>query len=122
MCYTFHGVVEMTVGERIKARRKQLGMSAEQLANLIGKSPATIYRYENGDIDRVDSSKLLPIADALGTTPAVLMGWDEPQEFVLTPDERRLIAAYRAADERARADALDTLVKHPAKKESANHG
>lgn len=112
----------MTVGERIKARRKQLGMSAEQLANLIGKSPATIYRYENGDIDRVDSSKLLPIADALGTTPAVLMGWDEPQEFVLTPDERRLIAAYRAADERARADALDTLIKHPSKKESANHG
>lgn len=67
----------MSIGERIKARRKQLGMSADTLAELIGKSPATVYRYENGDISGVDSRVLLPIADALHTSPAYLMGWDE---------------------------------------------
>lgn len=67
----------MNVGDRIKARRKQLGMSAETLAAHIGKSAATIYRYENGDISNVSSEILLPIADALQTSPGYLMGWDE---------------------------------------------
>ena len=67
----------MTVGQRIKVRRKQLHMSAEMLAEKIGKSPATIYRYENGEINKVDSEMLKPIALALATTPAYLMGWEE---------------------------------------------
>lgn len=51
-------------------------MSAEQLAERIGKSAATVYRYEKGDIEKVDSEIILPIAQALGTSPAFLMGWD----------------------------------------------
>ena len=38
----------MTRGERIKQLRKALGLSAEELGTLIGKTRATIYRYENG--------------------------------------------------------------------------
>ena len=71
----------MDTGRRIKARRKQLGMSAETLASMIGVSPTTIYRYENGDIERVDSTKLEPIANALKTTPAYLMGWETEESF-----------------------------------------
>lgn len=66
----------MTVGERMKARRKQIGMSAEQIAEKLNISPSTIYRYENGDIEKMGIDKLTPIADALRTTPAYLMGWD----------------------------------------------
>ena len=66
----------MNIGDRIKQRRKELGMSAETLAEKIGKSAATIYRYEKGDIAKVDSEIILPIADALFTTPTYLMGWD----------------------------------------------
>lgn len=65
----------MSVGDNIRRRRKELGMSAEELAEKIGKSPATVYRYENGFIKSVDSAALLPIADALGVTPGYLMGW-----------------------------------------------
>ena len=42
----------MTTGERIKCRRKELSMSAEQLAEKVSLSPATIYRYEKGDIEK----------------------------------------------------------------------
>lgn len=66
----------MTTGSRIKARRKELGMSAEALAIECGVSPATIYRYEKGDIENMGTDKLKPIAAALHTTPAYLMGWD----------------------------------------------
>lgn len=61
----------------MKHRRKEIGMSAERLAELLGVSPATIYRYENGDIEKVPGDRLEPIANALMTTPAYLMGWIE---------------------------------------------
>ncbi len=65
----------MTTGQRIKSRRKEIGMSAESLAEALGVSPATIYRYENGEIEKVPGDRLEPIANALHTTPAYLMGW-----------------------------------------------
>lgn len=64
----------MIVGTNIKARRKKLGMNAETLAEIVGVSPTTIYRYENGAIEKLDSVKLELIAEALETTPAALMG------------------------------------------------
>lgn len=67
----------MTTGERIKARRRELGISAEALAEQCGVSPATIYRYENGDIEKVGIDKLPPIAEALHTTQAYLLGWED---------------------------------------------
>lgn len=66
----------MTTGQRMKMRRKELGLSAERVAEILGISPATIYRYEKGDIEKVPGDLLQPIANALQTTPAYLMGWD----------------------------------------------
>lgn len=70
----------MTIGERIKQRRKHLGMSAEKLGNLLGKNRATIFRYENGEIENLPIDILEPIAIALQTTPAYLMGWEEMEQ------------------------------------------
>lgn len=41
----------MTTGERIRTRRKQLGMSVDDLAAKLGKNRATIYRYESDAIE-----------------------------------------------------------------------
>lgn len=69
----------MNIGERIKKRREDLDMSVEALAKRIGKSRATIYRYENGFIEKLPTDVLIPFADALQTTPEFLMGWtDDP--------------------------------------------
>ena len=65
----------MNTGDRIKQRRLELGLSADELALRIGKSRATIYRYENGDIENMPTPILEPLAKALYTTPAQLMGW-----------------------------------------------
>ena len=66
----------MTVGERIKSRRKELGISADRLAEILKVSRSTIFRYENGDIEKLPVSVLEPIAAILNTTPAYLMGWE----------------------------------------------
>lgn len=67
----------MKVGDRIKKRREEIGMSADKLGSLIGVSRSTIYRYESGDIEKLPTDILGPIAKALRVTPAYLMGWDE---------------------------------------------
>ena len=70
----------MSIGDRIKSRRKHLGMSAEDLAKRIGKDRSTVFRYEKGDIENLPLDILEPIAKALGTTPQYLMGWEEVQK------------------------------------------
>lgn len=72
----------MNVGKRIKARRKELEMTADDLAMEIGKSRATVYRYENGDIEDMPITVIEPLASALKTTPDYLMGWDDdPNDY-----------------------------------------
>lgn len=67
----------MTIGERIRARRKELGLSVDDLAQKLGKNRATIYRYESNEIENLPTTILEPLARALLTTPAALMGWDQ---------------------------------------------
>ena len=65
-----------TIGERIKERRKKLGISLEQLAECIGKDRATVYRYETEHIKDMPISVIEPLARALNTTPSYLLGWE----------------------------------------------
>ena len=67
----------MTTGERIRNRRQELKMSADTLAEKVGVNRATIYRYENGDIESMSTDVLEPLAKALHTTPMYLMGWED---------------------------------------------
>lgn len=67
----------MTTGERIKKRRKELGITADNLGAEIGVDRSTIYRYEKGDIEKLPVSALEPLAEALRTSVAYLMGWTE---------------------------------------------
>ena len=66
----------MTTGEKIRTRRKQLGMSVDDLAAKLGKNRATIYRYEN-DMIEMPASLLKPLAEILDTTPGELMDWGD---------------------------------------------
>ena len=64
----------MTIGKRIKERRLSLGMTVDELAAKLGKNRATVYRYESDAIKEMPLSVLVPLADALYTTPAYLIG------------------------------------------------
>lgn len=65
----------MTIGDRIKYKRKELGLSVDDVAKKLGKNRATIYRYESDDIENLPITILEPLAKVLQTTPAELMGW-----------------------------------------------
>ncbi|MCY7565664.1 MULTISPECIES: LexA family protein [Bacillus] len=76
----------MTVGERIRSRRKQLGMTVDQLADRLGKNRATVYRYESNEIDNMPLTVLEPLAKALNVTPAYLMGWESAEPIQLSTE------------------------------------
>lgn len=73
----------MNIGSRIKRRRIELKMSADSLAKMIGKDRSTVYRYESGGIDKISAEMLEPLAEALKTTPAYLIGLDRSAESVV---------------------------------------
>lgn len=82
LCYPDIEVIAVTTGSRMKNRRKDLGVTVEEVAEALGVSVATVYRYENGEIEKVPGSVLEPLAKVLRTTPAYLMGWEEPPDQV----------------------------------------
>lgn len=70
------------IGQRIKRRREELGMSQQELANRVGyKSRSSINKIELG-INDVGQTALQKIAAALGTTSGVLLGEASLAELV----------------------------------------
>ena len=70
----------------IRNRRKELGMSQEELAKKVGyTSRSTIARIEKGEID-ISRDKIFAFADALKTTPSELMGLDGTLEKELSKE------------------------------------
>lgn len=92
----------MTLGERIKKRRTELGLSQTELAEKMGlKSKVSISNAEH-DKDDMTTTRIRKYAEALGVTPSYLMWGDsEPavDYSILTHDEEILIERYRKSDE-----------------------
>ena len=106
----------MTIGEKIKARRKELKMTTEELGRLIGVQRSAITKYEKNRVD-LKSKQIQEIANALDINPALLLS-DDPLE--LSPDEEHLLSLWRGANDQARSDCIDLLEKHQRKKDSSH--
>lgn len=89
--------LEQEIGARIRARRRQLGLSQSELASRLGVSFQQVQKYERG-ANRVAASTLVAAASALGVSIGWLVGEDAPQE-----GEAELLAAL------SRPGALDIL-------------
>lgn len=67
----------MNIGEKIKAKRMELGWSQQKLADLMGyTSKSTITKIEKGVSD-VGQKNIEKFAEVLGVSIAYLMDWEE---------------------------------------------
>ena len=87
----------MELKDRIKEKRIEKGYTLEELAHKVHTTKQNIHRYESGVIANIPSDKIEMLAAALDTTPAYLMGWDEP----VTTDELALYLLTREGLETA---------------------
>ncbi|MGF6771748.1 transcriptional regulator with XRE-family HTH domain [Paraburkholderia sp. GAS199] len=60
------------IGERLKAYRHQLNMTADEVAEAIGVSRALLHRYESGNIVKLET--LEKFARVYGMSPSTLLG------------------------------------------------
>lgn len=68
------------IGKNIMKRRKELGITQEELACRMGyKSKSTINKIELG-INDIPQSKVVKFAEVLNVSVAYLMGWEEVQK------------------------------------------
>jgi transcriptional regulator with XRE-family HTH domain len=97
--------IDVHVGERIRRRRRALGVSQDRLAEQLGLTFQQVQKYERG-ANRVSASKLYQIANTLQASvsfffdglpdPPRSLGVSEPaavafnHEIGLTPEEREL--------------------------------
>ena len=101
--------MELTIYEKIKNRRMELGYSQDELAKRMGyKSRSTINKIESGQVD-ISRNKIAKFAEALHVTPSYLMGWeDEQQEYYIDPVVNAK-AEYARAQEGILLDAAKDL-------------
>ena len=66
----------MKVNERIHARRKELGLTLEDVGQLVGVGKSTVRKWETGDIANMRRDKIAQLAIALRMSPAELIDWD----------------------------------------------
>ena len=100
----------MTLGERIRSLRKARGMTQQELADKLHTTKQTIGKYEQGIVTNLPLSRISELAQALSTTPAYLMGWEDDKDYTsnkallkaeienMTEEQAALLlAAFRAA-------------------------
>jgi transcriptional regulator with XRE-family HTH domain len=86
--------------KNIKNRREELGLTKVELANRVGYERSMITKVEQGKVD-LTQSKIVAFAEALHTTPAHLMGWED-EEMISTltkAAEDAVLTAQIAKDE-----------------------
>lgn len=105
----------MTIGKRIKERRLSLGMTVDELAAKLGKNRATVYRYESDAIKEMPLSVLVPLADALYTTPAYLIGIypvaEDREEDRRASQLQRAISIFNKLNKAGQQEALNRLIE-----------
>ncbi len=121
----------MSLGQQMKTRRQELGLSRAALAERLGLSPSAISNYENG-ISSPKEEVLLRLFDVLEVEPNYLFQDSfSARNGALSPAEVQLIERYRALsakgklavgavmdaaeeDRHSRVVSLPSPQKHPA--------
>lgn len=111
--------VDVHVGQRVRARRKMLGLSQTQLGKELGVTFQQVQKYERGT-NRIGSSRLFRLSSALDVPVAYffegaetkLPGYDssadgfEGDAFERQETQELVDAYYRIADPRIRKKVL----------------
>ena len=97
------------IGENIRRKREELGLSQEELATRMGyKSKSTINKIELG-INDIPQNKITKFAEVLATTPAVLMGWVD--EETGKKNDARVSIAFQSSYDKELFEMAEKLSK-----------
>lgn len=98
--------VDRKLGQRVRSRRLEIGMSQERLAELLGVTFQQVQKYEKG-VNRIAASRLYDISNALEMTVARFFegiggkgagvaesGRDYVDDALSTPEGQQLMSLF----------------------------
>ncbi len=88
--------IDQFVGDRIRSRRIILGLTQQQMANIIGVTYQQAHKYEKG-VNRIAAGRLFQIAQALGVEVGYFFeGMAEVGKTEPSPQQRMLLELARS--------------------------
>ena len=92
----------MEFRERLKALRKEIGLTQIELGEKLNYGSTAIANYESGR-NEPSLDVLIVLADALGVTVDELLGVEQ------NPEEKRLLSAFQKLDEEEKMTILNMM-------------
>ena len=87
--------IDRYVGARVRERRIMLGLTQQQLADLIGVTYQQAHKYERG-INRVSAGRLFEVAQVLSVPVSYFFdGLEQDNERAISPRERMCLELAR---------------------------
>ena len=113
------------IGKKLFNRRKELGLTLEEVGNAVGVGKSTVRKWENGMIKNMGRDKLIALAKVLQMSAVELVPVEpKPSKNMmdLSETEHEIILAFRQADPSTRSAVCAVLhvdeVKTPAQESS----
>ena len=96
----------------IANKRNELGLTLEDVAKICNVSISTVKRWESGEIVDIKRDKVVKLAQALHTTPAYIMGWEEEDKTKeeIDREAQEMLDAYKRASPEIR-EAIQRILK-----------
>ena len=109
----------MGIGNKIRNRRLELGLTLEAVAQKVGVGKATVQRWESGLIENMRRDKIVKLANALNTTPEFILGIEDKKELIVPQNLKDvLVAAYGEADwTQEKVDEINEYIKFKAQRD-----
>lgn len=114
-------ITSKEIGEAIKQRRRELGISQERLAEMLNVSYQQVQRYESG-ANKLNVENIQVIADLLALpvtffyTAAAPSTIAEPETAYSSPDEKKLLKYFRNISSRRDRDMVVNVARLAADK------
>lgn len=78
----------------LKDRRIELGLTLEQVGELVGVGKSTVRKWENGLIENMGRDKISKLAKALQVSPLFIMHIEDPDNEKYIEDSSRVVGIY----------------------------
>ncbi|MCC0735245.1 helix-turn-helix domain-containing protein [Clostridioides sp. ZZV14-6009] len=95
----------MNIKDIIKEKRLELGLTYEELGNLVGVGKSTVRKWETGMIENMRCNNIIALANALKISPSLIMGWGEV-ELENNPNEKKLLSNFNKLNDFGQNEAI----------------
>ncbi len=83
------------IGKKMYMRRKELGLTLEEVGDAVGVGKSTVRRWENGMIKNMGRDKIAALARVLRMSPVEFVPGDDEPKTLTMEDQQRLEALHQ---------------------------